>query len=144
MLNLLKKQLFKSNHYFGSFLDPKNWWCISAQFEKFEKIWGTVKGRTLKLKKMILKFHILWISFVYLLIIICTLHAKFKKTTCMWRYWCCKVGVKWLICRNQQQRPLLEISCIPLLSVIRLLDYIKFQALKLILVQKIWKNSVLL
>ena len=51
MLNLLKKQIFKNNHYSRSFLDPENWWCILAQFEKFEQIWGTVKGRTLKLKK---------------------------------------------------------------------------------------------
>ena len=51
MLNLLRKKIFKNNHYSGSLLDPENWWCILAQFEKFEQIWGTVKGRTLKLKK---------------------------------------------------------------------------------------------
>ena len=51
MLNDLKKQIFKNNHYSGSFLGPENWWSISAQFGKFEQIWGTVKGRTLKLKK---------------------------------------------------------------------------------------------
>ena len=49
MLNLLKKQIFKKNHYSGSFLDPENGWFISAQFEKFKQIWA--KGRTLKLKK---------------------------------------------------------------------------------------------
>ena len=51
MLNLLKKQIFKNNHYSGSFLDPENWWCILAQFEKFEQIWGTVKAGLLNQKK---------------------------------------------------------------------------------------------
>ena len=51
MLNLLKKKFFKNNHYSGGLLDPEKWWCILAQFEKFEQIWGIVKGRTLKLKK---------------------------------------------------------------------------------------------
>ena len=32
-------------------LDPENWWFTLVQFEKFEQIWGTVKGRTLELKK---------------------------------------------------------------------------------------------
>ena len=60
------------------------------------------------------------ISFVYLLIIRCTLHAKFQKNTflrsCQW----CKIGVKWPICPSQQQGPLLEISYIPLFSVMTL------------------------
>ena len=42
MPNPLKKHIFKNNHYSGSFLDPENRWCISAQFEKFEQIWGSV------------------------------------------------------------------------------------------------------
>ena len=32
-------------------LDPEDWWCTLAQFEKFEQVWGTVKGRILELKK---------------------------------------------------------------------------------------------
>ena len=28
---------------FRSLLDPGNWWCVLAQFEIFEQIWGTVK-----------------------------------------------------------------------------------------------------
>ena len=52
MLNLLnRKKKFKNNRYSGSLLDPKNWWCILAQYKKFEQISGTVKGVTLKLKK---------------------------------------------------------------------------------------------
>ena len=50
MLNLLKRKIFKNNHYSGNLLDPENSWCIFAQFENFEQIWGTVKGSTLKLK----------------------------------------------------------------------------------------------
>ena len=45
-----ENKIFKNNHYSGSLLDPENW-CILAQFDKFEQIWGTVKGRTFKLKK---------------------------------------------------------------------------------------------
>ena len=45
------KKNFKKNHYSGSLLDRENRWCILAQLEKFEQIWGTVKDRTLKLKK---------------------------------------------------------------------------------------------
>ena len=36
---------------------------------------------------------------------------------------CAKLGVKWPICPNQQQGPLLEISYIPLLSVMTTLHY---------------------
>ena len=46
---------FLFNHYSESLLDPENWWCILVQFEKFEQIWGTVQGRTFKLKKKDLK-----------------------------------------------------------------------------------------
>ena len=34
--------------------------------------------------------------------------------------WWCKIGVKWLICPNQQQGPVFEISYITLLSVMTL------------------------
>ena len=37
------KKMFKNNHYFKSLLDPENRWCVLAQFEIFEQIWGTVK-----------------------------------------------------------------------------------------------------
>ena len=40
-----------------------------------------------------------------------------KMHACEAAGWWCKIGVKWLICPNQQQGPLLEISYIPLLSV---------------------------
>ena len=50
MLNLLKN-MFKNNHCSRSLLDPEIWWCILAQFGKFEQIWGTVKDRALELKK---------------------------------------------------------------------------------------------
>ena len=43
MLNLLKQKLFKNSHYSKSLMDPENWWCILAQFEIIEQIWGTVK-----------------------------------------------------------------------------------------------------
>ena len=43
---------------------------------------------------------------------------NFKKKIC----WC-KIGVKWSICPNQQQGPPLEISYIPLLSVMTTLHY---------------------
>ena len=36
-------KIFKNNHYFRSLLDPENRWCVLAQFEIFEQIWGTVK-----------------------------------------------------------------------------------------------------
>ena len=38
-----EKNTFKNNHYFRSLLDPENRWCVLAQFEMFEQIWGTVK-----------------------------------------------------------------------------------------------------
>ena len=50
---------------------------------------------------------------------------NFKKNTyaclrsCCW----CKIAVKWPICPNQQQGLLLEISYIPLLSVMTTLHY---------------------
>ena len=44
MLNLLKKNIFRHNHYSRSLLDPENWWWILAQFEKLKQIWGTVKA----------------------------------------------------------------------------------------------------
>ena len=91
-----------------------------SPFEKFEQIWGTVNAndRTLKLKK---DLKIPYVShFICLLIIICTLHAKFQKNACLRNCRWCKIGVKWPICPNQQQGPLLEISYIPLLSVMTL------------------------
>ena len=43
---------------------------------------------------------------------------NFKKIYACLRSCCwCKIGVKWPICPNQQQGPFLEISYIPLLSV---------------------------
>ena len=112
--------MFKNNHYSGSLLDPENWWCILAQFEKFEQIWGTVKGRTLKLKKrfensICFAFHLS----TYLLLYVPYMQ-NFKKNACLRSCWWCKIGVKWSICPNQQQGPLLEISYIPLLSVMTL------------------------
>ena len=49
---------------------------------------------------------------------------NFKKNYACLRscYWC-KIGVKWPICPNQQQEPLMEISYIPLLSVMATLHY---------------------
>ena len=120
MLNLLKKTLFKNNGYFGSLLEPDNWWCILAQFEKFEQILGTIKYRTLKLTKwfensICFAFHLS----IYLLLYVPYMQ-NFKKNTCLWSCWRCKIGVKWHICPNHQQVPLLEISYIPLLSVMTL------------------------
>ena len=79
MLNLLKKKIFKNNHYSRSLLDPKNWWCILAQFEKFEQIWGTVKkGRTLKLKKKEKKD----LNIPYVLHFICPITSYHMYLTC--------------------------------------------------------------
>ena len=42
----------------------------------------------------------------------------FKKVrACEAAGWWYKIGLKWPICPNQQQGPILEISCIPLISV---------------------------
>ena len=46
-----------------------------------------------------------------------------KKYACLRSCRWCKIGVKWPICPNQQQGPLLEISYIPLLSVTSTLHY---------------------
>ena len=46
-----------------------------------------------------------------------------KKYTCLRSYCWCKIRVKWPICPNQQQGPLLEISYIPLLPVMSTLHY---------------------
>ena len=127
MPNPLKKHIFKNNHYSGSFLDPENRWCISAQFEKFEQIWGSVKGRTLKLKN---RFeNSIWFRFpfsTYLLLYVPYMQ-KFQKNACMWSCWCCKIGVKSPICPNQQPGPLLEILYISLLSVVTLYYYRLYQ-----------------
>ena len=49
---------------------------------------------------------------------------NFKKIYACLRSCCwCKIGVKWPICPNQQQGPLLEISYTPLLSVMSTLHY---------------------
>ena len=49
---------------------------------------------------------------------------NFKKIYACLRSCCwCKIWVKWPICPNQQQGPLLEISYIPLLSVMTTLHY---------------------
>ena len=117
MLNLLKKKIFKNNHFSRGLLDLENWWCILAQFVKPKQICG--KGRTLKSKKTSKIPYALHFS-VYLLIIISILHAKFPKNACLQSCWWCKIRVKWSICSNQQQGPLLEISYIPLLSVMTL------------------------
>ena len=58
------------------------------------------------------------ISFVYLLFMLYTPHAKFQKNACLRGCWWCKIEVQWPIC--QQQGPLLEILYIPLLSVMTL------------------------
>ena len=75
-----KKKKIKNNHYSRSLLDPENWWCTLAQFEKFEQIWGAVKGRTLKWRKRFENSICLPFQFsTYLLLPIFTLHAKFEK-----------------------------------------------------------------
>ena len=66
-------------------------------------------------------FHI---SFVYLGITIYTLYAKFpKKYACLRSCCWCKIWLKWPICPNKQQGPLLEISYISLPSVTTTLHY---------------------
>ena len=51
---------------------------------------------------------------------------NFKKRYACLRSCCwCKIGVKWPICPNQKQGPLLEISYKPLLSVMSTLHYHK-------------------
>ena len=121
MLNLLKKQIFKNNHYSGSFLDPENWWCILAQFEKFEQIWGTVKAGLLNLIKKDLKISSPYVShFICLLTYYHMCATNFQKNASLRSCWWCKIGAKWPICPNQQQEPLLKISYIPLLSVMTL------------------------
>ena len=75
MLNLLK-ETFKNNHYSTSLLDPEKWWCILANFKTFEQISGTVMDSYIK-KKDLKITDIL--DFICLLIIICTLNAKFQK-----------------------------------------------------------------
>ena len=46
-----------------------------------------------------------------------------KKYACLRSCCWCKIRVKWLICPNQQQGPLLEISHISLLAVMTTLHY---------------------
>ena len=46
-----------------------------------------------------------------------------KKYACLRSCCWCKIGVKWPICPNQQQGPLLEISDMPLWSVMTTLHY---------------------
>ena len=82
---------------------------------------GYSKDRPLKFKKrfensICFAFH-LYTDFI----IICTLHAKFQKKHAREAAgWWCKIGIKWPICPNQQEGPLLEISYIPLLYVMTL------------------------
>ena len=122
MLNLLKKKIYKNNHYFGSLLDPENWWWILDQFEKFEQIWDIVKAGLLNEKKKKRFENSIYFAFhlsTYLLLYVPCMQ-NFKKNACLQSCWWCKFGVKWPICPNQQQRPLLEISCIPLLPIMTL------------------------
>ena len=66
------KKMFKNNHYFKSLLEPENRWCVLAQFEIFEQIWG--KG----LLEKTWKLQMFCFSFVYLLLHV-THMQDFKK-----------------------------------------------------------------
>ena len=78
--------------------DPENWWYVLVPFEIFVQILGTVTDSS------ILDLKIRYVSnFICLLIVICTLHSKFQKKMLAWK--------------AAAGGPLLEISYIPLLSV---------------------------
>ena len=81
ILYLLKNKIFENNHYPESLLHPENWWRILAEFEKFEQIWGTVKGRTLKLTKKDLKIpcvsHVIYLLTYYYMYPICKISKKY-------------------------------------------------------------------
>ena len=76
-------KIFKNNHYFRSLLDPENQWCVLAQFEIFEQIWGTVKDSLKDLKNKNV------LHFICLLIITCNPHARFQK-----KMYACKAAAK--------------------------------------------------
>ena len=106
----------KNNHYFRSLLDPENRWCVLVQFEIFEQIWGTVKDSLKNFENY--KCFAFDLSTYYYMKPTC----KISKKKCML--------AKLLVVRNwgnmapcsnqQQQGLLLEISYIPLLSIMTL------------------------
>ena len=59
-----------------------------------------------------------------------------KKYVCLRSCWWCKIGVKWPICPNQRQGPLLEISFIPLLSVMTTFHYHSLEDMKQLCVDR--------
>ena len=81
MLNLFKKHIFKNNHYSGIFLDPENWWCISAQFEKFDKFGVQQRSGLLDWKKDLKISYVL--DFFYVLTYYCLYPAYKISKKCM-------------------------------------------------------------